>query len=292
LTLCSSRNLSTVFQAETLLGFRSSKVSPSAAWSAPLGRSCPPGVGSDGSAALAAEPRSPPGLSSPRKSVAALSPKRQVRPDPPLSFPPFRVASSFATAPLVTEPPPVGLSAVGGEPPALLRPSESRSRRPLTLSAESIAPPEVLRLVSASRVSASDRSITTLDRKLVRAQNRVKEIHPRCRNSRVALLNLRSLPGENASVTARREGLRASSLRSKDWRFSTRWKTVWITGGNGAFGAGLRGASNETCESELQSRRSLARWREISREPRRACAQVARVPRARGSPCARSGRAL
>jgi hypothetical protein len=51
LTLSSSRNLSTVFQIETLLGLRPSKVSPSAAWSVPSGRSCPPGVGSDGSVA-------------------------------------------------------------------------------------------------------------------------------------------------------------------------------------------------------------------------------------------------
>jgi hypothetical protein len=51
LTPCSSRNLSVVFQTETLLGLCPSKGSPSAAWSAPLGRSCPPGVGSNGSAA-------------------------------------------------------------------------------------------------------------------------------------------------------------------------------------------------------------------------------------------------
>ncbi len=257
LTPCSSRNLSTVFQTETLLGFRSSKDSPSAAWSAPLGRSCPPGVGSNGSAALATEPRSPPGLSSPRKSVAALSPKRQVRPVPPLSFPPFRVASSFATAPLVTETPPLGLSAVGGEPPALLRPSESRSRRTLMLSAESIAPPEVLRLISASRVSASDRSITTLTRKLVRAPNRVKGIHPECGNSRAAPRNLRAFRRETASAAARREGGGASSSRGAGCRFSTRWRTLWITEGNGAFGACAKRAAAETFECEPQSRRGL-----------------------------------
>jgi hypothetical protein len=183
--------------------------------------------------ALAEEPRPPPGLSSPRKSVAAPPPKRWVRPVPPLGFSPFRGASPFATAPLVTEPPPVDLDAVGGEPPALPGPSECRSRRSLTLSAESAAPRGVLRLISAIRVSAPDRSITTLDRKLVRAREGVKRIRPACRDQGDFARKVRASGRECRAVAWPCEGPDATAARFARCRRARRWRTRWITGGNG-----------------------------------------------------------
>jgi hypothetical protein len=96
LTLSSSRNLSTVFQAVTLLGLNSPKVSPSTAWARPLDQPCPPGVGSNG----------PPPRGGRRSSLTfralisaevrcSTTDKRRGEPDPPMSFLPSRGCHSL-----------------------------------------------------------------------------------------------------------------------------------------------------------------------------------------------------
>jgi hypothetical protein len=100
LTLSSSRNLPTVFQAVTLLGLSSPKVSPSTARARPLGQPCPPGVGSNG----------PPPRGGRRSSLTfraltsvevrcSTADKRRGELDPPVSFLPSRGCSSLLDGP-------------------------------------------------------------------------------------------------------------------------------------------------------------------------------------------------
>jgi hypothetical protein len=95
LTLPSSRDLPAVFQTGNAPGIVPFEGFPSRGMARPLGRPCPPGVGSDGSAdPVARYPRPPSGLSSPRKSVASLPTSGRCGPFLPWAFPPPGVFST------------------------------------------------------------------------------------------------------------------------------------------------------------------------------------------------------